>query len=188
MLRTLFALLLAATSISLAAGAAIARPATQLAIPTGVWQLQAIVDGDGNEMVPANPAAYTLQFVPGDGSDEAGGIVGGGASGLVELGLDCNTGSAAYTLDGVQLKLTDFISTMAACPEPTLAKEYEDALRTVTFFVVEGDTLTLFFRDGSLRFVQVGGAPAEEVPAEEVPAEDVPAEATPVTDSDSAAG
>jgi len=78
-----------------------------------------------------NPNAYTLAFNP---------------DGRVAIRADCNTGSAAYTVDGSQLTIEPGIMTLAACPPGSQDTRFVQDLSQVASFVFSGPQLVLNMR------------------------------------------
>ncbi len=71
----------------------------------------------------------------------------GGSSG-------CNSYFAAYTIDGQRLTIDQPGRTEMACAEPVMRQEnaFLEALIMVESFKVDGDTLTITYQGGQLRF------------------------------------
>lgn len=62
----------------------------------------------------------------------------------------CNQYSAAYKLDGDKISIQPGISTLMACPEPTMeqAQEYMAALTSATRYKITGDSLEMLDQGG----------------------------------------
>ena len=145
-----------------------ATPTSEKAVPSGTWELQAIVYADGGEAIPANPANYTIAFYPGEQSivypDEQQEPVSS-PDGRIDLQLDCNGGSADYLVDGNRLTITLVFATLVGCLPPTLGEEFASRLLAVTSYTLTGDQLEFFLKDGGrMRFARSGvGTPAATV-------------------------
>jgi heat shock protein HslJ len=101
-----------------------------------------------DDRAPVTGSRITLRFFPEDGR------VAGIAS--------CNHFSAAFTLTGEQLRFSDAMSTMMACPGPLMAQEVE-FLRLLS-------GVSAFGIDGSMMLELIGGEGrlvARPLPAEE---------------------
>ena len=134
------------------------------------------VEPDGGpEVLPPAPdqlllvgTTWNLMQMPGDLQPVPGTAITlnfdetniGGSSG-------CNSYSTTYaaTADGaISLNADTMISTMMACSEEIMSVEmaYLDALRTVSAYALDGDTLRLTYADGELAFS--APAPQEDAP------------------------
>jgi heat shock protein HslJ len=91
-----------------------------------VWEWQGFQGGDDSEVVPDDPANYTIQFME-DGS--------------VAVLADCNRGRGSYTVDGALIDISPIALTRMACPPGSLGVEFAIDLEEVNTFV---------FRDGNL--------------------------------------
>jgi heat shock protein HslJ len=110
--------------LTLAAAAGAMRFAPTL---TGVvWQWQGFEGGDGSEVVPDDPARYTVEFLD-DGS--------------VLAQVDCNSGSGVYTASDGQLDISQLATTRMACPPDSLDADFARILDEATSYT---------FREGNL--------------------------------------
>lgn len=91
-----------------------------------VWEWQGFLGGDDSEVIPENPANYTLQFL---------------SDGTINVQADCNRGRGSYTAESGQIDLTAIALTRMACPPGSLSSEFVADLEEVNTFV---------FRDGNL--------------------------------------
>jgi len=91
-----------------------------------VWEWQGFQGGNDREVVPAEPAAYWIEFLP---------------DGRYVLQADCNTGGGRYEDEGAAIDLQLAVLTEAVCPDPALDREF---LRVVE------DASSFVFRDGDL--------------------------------------
>ncbi len=111
----------------------LAQDATQEAAPepellgTG-WRWQAFEGSDGSVLDVPHPENYTLLL---------------DADNFVGLRIDCNSGSASYTLEGQSLTITPGVSTLMACPEGSLDSQYLAYLSQVATYVIEDGLLYL---------------------------------------------
>ncbi|MGH2560003.1 MAG: META domain-containing protein [Thermomicrobiales bacterium] len=97
-----------------------------LALTGVVWAWQGFQGGDDSEIVPDDPANYTIQFMP-DGS--------------VAVLADCNRGRGTYTADDAQIDISAIALTRMGCPPGSLGIDFATDLEAVNTFV---------FRDGNL--------------------------------------
>ena len=133
---------LAVAFLALAVGACAAK-GNKLTGP--VWQLTG-----ATEKVPpsetAIPAAdqprYAIKFAD---------------DGTAAITADCNNVTATYTTSGSQLDLTLGISTLAACPDDSIADKFLGALELATSFNVHGNGLTLYL--GNEGTIELAAAP-----------------------------
>jgi heat shock protein HslJ len=135
---TLLVAVAAIAMLALGGCAAPAAPASDAADALGgrTWRLAestvpALAAGD------IDPARYSIEF--GDGTFDAQ--------------VDCNqaSGTYAWSSDGL-VTITPGPSTMAACPEGSLAGDYLAALQATTEFAVTDGRLVLTTGDGTLTF------------------------------------
>jgi heat shock protein HslJ len=87
----------------------------------------------------ADPSLYTLTLA---------------ADGSFQATADCNIVVGTYVTDGDEITLSPGPSTLAACPEGSLADQFVSLLHTVSTFTVDGNELVLNFADraGTMRF------------------------------------
>ena len=128
----------AAAAVLVSGGCSPATPATDAAdaLVRRSWGLSeatvsALAGGD------IDPARYTVEFLDG----------------TFDAKVDCNqvSGTYAWSSDGL-LTITPGPSTMAACPEGSLAGDYLAALQATTSFQVTDGRLVLTTGDGTLTF------------------------------------
>lgn len=91
-----------------------------------VWELQQIQYNNDTQLVPEDPADYTIEF-----------LEGGDAS----IKADCNQVLGSYTEDGSSITIELGPSTLAACAPESIDTEYLQALESAAIY---------FFRDGDL--------------------------------------
>jgi heat shock protein HslJ len=137
---------LAMTAIAsplLSASAQEATPEPAESIGPIVWQLTEIVDNAEGSTPVDDPTKYTLQFGP---------------DGQAFMRLDCNRGSAPYTISGNSIEFGQGRTTLALCEEGSLSDRFLEELTFVRSFVIDqsGATdqlvLSLMADGGSLRF------------------------------------
>jgi uncharacterized lipoprotein YbaY/uncharacterized membrane protein/membrane-bound inhibitor of C-type lysozyme len=108
-------------------------------ITAGPWRLTAMSLAGGAEEAVGTPA-YTIEF---------------GADGRYSGRADCNRYAGSYERPGPdRLAMAAGISTLAACPPPSIADVFLRAVTTASAYRVEGDTLRLEVDDGYLLFVR----------------------------------
>jgi heat shock protein HslJ len=105
-------------------------PPAELADVT--WQLVKIIAVDGSEVVPDDPAKYTLTF---------------GSGQRVAVRADCNQGGGPYDANDGKLTIGMLISTRAACPDDSLYNEYMKNLETVASYEIADGMLTISLAD-----------------------------------------
>ncbi len=118
---------------------------TSSAVDGTKWQLTEY--GAEGSMTNAS-GEVTLVFGPGD-------TVGGNSG--------CNSYSGTYTLDGETFSVSNVASTMMACIDNDLMTQegaFTGALTTATGLTIDGDTLTITYPDGMLRFTRQGAVAA----------------------------
>lgn len=124
------------------AAAAPAQPA-----PDGlfnvVWQWQQTALADGTVTTPADPAIYTLEFLP---------------SGRLQVQADCNRGSSSYRADGSQLMLGSVALTRMACPADSLDTLFIEQLSQVATYQLDGETLVLTLQEEGNTMTFAAGA------------------------------
>jgi len=92
------------------------------------WALQRIRLANGSELIPSDPALYTLAL---------------GADGSVALRADCNRGAGRFELDGERLTFAPFATTRAACPPGSLEQPYLAQLGSALAYAFEGGRLVV---------------------------------------------
>ncbi len=82
--------------------------------------------------------------------------------GTLTLKADCNTVSGAYTLDGANIEIVLGPTTLAACPEDSLADQFQQNLAAArVYFTQDGDLfLDLMADGGTMQFADANAAPA----------------------------
>jgi heat shock protein HslJ len=95
------------------------------------WAWQRTEYSDGSTVEASNPNNYTVTFRP---------------DGLAVIRADCNTGSAAYTIDGQSLTLQPAAVSLVACPPGSQDSLFLSQLTQVATFVFDGDQLVLNLR------------------------------------------
>jgi heat shock protein HslJ len=104
------------------------------------WALERIQFMDGTELVPSDPASYTVLM---------------GADGSVALLADCNRGAGRFDLDGEQLSFAPFATTRMACPEDAIDQVFLAQLgSTVSYGFEEGRLVLATAIDSSLLYFQ----------------------------------
>ena len=93
-----------------------------------VWEWQGFQGGDGSEVVPDDPARYTILFLQ-DGS--------------VAVQADCNRGTGSYTVDGSQIAIDEIVTTLIGCPSGSLGPQFLGYLAEAVSFVVRDGGLHL---------------------------------------------
>jgi heat shock protein HslJ len=104
-----------------------------------VWQWQEFQSSDESVVKPANPEAYTLQFLE---------------DGKVSIKADCNQVIGTYTVDGSSLTIVAQAMTLMACPPGSLSDKYIEYLNNVVSHVFEDGNLflALKFDSGIMKF------------------------------------
>jgi heat shock protein HslJ len=139
LLVSLFALTLAAASLTMAAPAraqsiSTPAPSAQMPIPPIVWDLREFPGvGQINE-----PGRYTVQFLD---------------DGQISIHADCNWVAGLWTASDGALDITITRTTLAACPEDSLEQPLVLGLDNATSYLVDGFTLTIGGPSGEMRFV-----------------------------------
>ena len=132
-MRNLITLLILLCSLTVVAAAQ--------SLPAGKWQLEECKFGPASEQ-PLKGIATTLVI-------KSEGKLGGNSG--------CNAYGGTYTVDKGKLAITDIISTMRACeePTPTFEKDYFNTLENATSAEVKDDTLVITDKNGRyLRFAR----------------------------------
>jgi heat shock protein HslJ len=113
-------------------------PPREVGIPPIIWELVEMPGDDGQPIEIAEPARYTIQFLPG---------------GKLAVGADCNRVGGNYTIDGEKLDLELTMSTLALCPPDSQADPFQRMVENATSFEFDPDgQLLLSGDDGTLRF------------------------------------
>jgi heat shock protein HslJ len=123
-----------------------------------VWTWRSFKGSDGSEVIPDDPARYTVTF---------------GDDGAVTAQVDCNRGRGTYTAADGQIDISALATTRMACPEDSLGTEFARYLDEATGYL---------FRDGTLSLTlpaDAGTAEFAAQPLEESQA--TPTAATPAT-------
>lgn len=107
-------------------------PASDRSSLIGRWQLERIEVSKDKTVTPPSPENYQVEFF------ESGSIV---------ARLDCNRARGNYTVTGSSLTIEPNLSTLMACGEVSIAREFTKALQTVTSFRRTADTLLLSMRN-----------------------------------------
>jgi heat shock protein HslJ len=104
-----------------------------------VWEWQGTKMNDDTERTPADPAAYTVNFMVG---------------GNLAVQADCNTATGKYEVDGENLTITLGAVTLAMCPEGSLSEAFLKDLGEVGGAMMDGDNLVLTLKmdSGSMIF------------------------------------
>jgi len=92
------------------------------------WALERILFADGGELVPVDPADYTLTL---------------GADGSAALQVDCNRGIGRFELDGASLSFTPLATTRAFCGAGSLDQRYLEQIANVVAYAFEEGALVL---------------------------------------------
>jgi heat shock protein HslJ len=113
-------------------------PSSGAAIPPLVWELVELTAGDAEPSAIAEPARYTIQFLP---------------DGAVAIGADCNRVTGAYAISGDSLEIALKASPLARCPPDSQAEPFLGVLERAASFAFDREgNLTLSGSAGSLRF------------------------------------
>lgn len=132
------ALLLLAAGCGRADGGTGAAPAPSDPLAGSRWALQSY--GPAGQPKPA-AGQPTAEFAAGKISGNAG----------------CNSFSGSYAVSGADLKVGELMQTAMACADPALMQQesdYVNALLVARSFALAGDTLTIGYDGGELRFVR----------------------------------
>jgi heat shock protein HslJ len=93
------------------------------------WQLLEMVGTPGASAPPPTPENYTITFAK---------------DGTMAIQTDCNQASAEYTLGGGgAITITLATTTLAACPDGSIAEEFVQWLAAATTFQVGGEGLAI---------------------------------------------
>lgn len=106
-----------------------------------VWKWQRTAYNNDTEIRPLDPSHYTILLMP---------------EGHLSVKIDCNAGGGRYTLNGSSLTLELTHSTMAACPQGTLADRFmKDLAAARIAFMRDGDLyLDLMYDTGTMKFAR----------------------------------
>ncbi len=105
-------------------------------IAAGPWRLVAIQRPGGAEEAVGREPPYTIEF---------------GADGRYSGQADCNRYTGGYQRpEPGRLTITAGASTLAACPPPSIAGEFMQAIFAVTGYAVRGEELRLSFGAGGV--------------------------------------
>jgi len=135
----LTATLMASTLIAvLAASLATPVPEERSGIAPVLWELAEIPGDDGSVGQIADPARYTLQFLP---------------EGQLDVRADCNSAEGRYALDDDHLEITVGVSTLALCDAGSHSEAFLSYLDAAERFKHDPDgALTVHGKSGDLRF------------------------------------
>lgn len=92
------------------------------------WALERIRLMDGSEVVPTDPADYTLTL---------------GADGSTSLQVDCNRAIGRFELDGASLSFSPLATTRAFCGPGSLDQRYLEQIAAVVSYVFDDGALVL---------------------------------------------
>lgn len=101
-------------------------------MPPVVWELQSMTT-KGSTAEPADPAAYTIQFLP---------------DGELRVRADCNRGRASYEIGGQNLAIGPVALTRMGCPAGSLDARFVDALSRAKEWSFADDQLVLTIPGG----------------------------------------
>jgi heat shock protein HslJ len=101
-------------------------------MPPVVWELQTMTTR-GSTVEPADPAAYTVQFLP---------------DGELRVRADCNRGRASYEIDGQSLRVGPVALTRMGCPAGSHGTGFADLLGRAAAWSFADDKLVLTVPDG----------------------------------------
>jgi heat shock protein HslJ len=118
----------------------VAGPATPTAtasgIPPVIWEMVSFSETDRGPVTIADPARYTVQFLP---------------DGRLLARLDCHHGRGGYTAAAGVLALTPLVVTAATCPPDSEDTRLQTILERATSYAFDPDGLLLLHGDnGSL--------------------------------------
>jgi heat shock protein HslJ len=110
----------------------VAGPATPTAtasgIPPVIWEMVSFSEMDNVPVTIADPARYTVQFLP---------------DGRLLTRLDCNHGRGGYTASAGVLALTPLAVTKATCPPDSEDTRFQTILESATSYAFDPDGLLL---------------------------------------------
>ena len=104
---------------------------------SGTWRLQAMRLPGGQDMVPPDPARFTVEF---EGDLD------------VRVQADCNGCGGSYTLDDDELTTSNLTCTLIGCPSAPLDTQYVGILVGTSEIDLDDDELTLSSSRGTLRY------------------------------------
>lgn len=108
-------------------------PPAQSAIPPLIWELVELTVGQDQAEEIAEPARYTVQFLP---------------DGKLAIGADCNRATGGYEAADGTLKIGLLASTLALCPPDSRSEPFLGVLQGSTSFVFDDDGYLLLEGDG----------------------------------------
>jgi heat shock protein HslJ len=105
-----------------------------------VWMWLEFLENNDTVTHPNMPGNYTLEFMPDK---------------QVAVQADCNRANGTYTVMGNQLDIEIMATTLAACPEGSLADEYLQLLNDAAAYIREGDFLfiDIMMDAGTMKFL-----------------------------------
>jgi heat shock protein HslJ len=113
-------------------------PASADTIPPLIWELTELTAANGQPASIAEPARYTVQFLP---------------DGKIAVGADCNSVAGTYVIDHGSLRITLTATTLALCPPDSQAEPFLGLLEQATSFDYDADgNLLIHAGQGALRF------------------------------------
>jgi heat shock protein HslJ len=103
------------------------------------WEWQGTKLSDGTERTPADPTAYTVNFM---------------VRGKLAIKADCNTATGTYAIDGESLTITPGATTLAVCPEGSFSDAFLKDLGEVGGATMDGGNLVLMLKmdSGTMTF------------------------------------
>ncbi|MEQ8952719.1 MAG: META domain-containing protein, partial [Gammaproteobacteria bacterium] len=104
------------------------QPPPPLELEGSSWQLVEIRDVADSVFVPNNPEDYLIRFR---------------GESRMQIEADCNQAGATWSQAGTELSLSQFFSTRAMCPPPSLFNRYVMHLERVNAFEQSGERLIL---------------------------------------------
>jgi heat shock protein HslJ len=117
--------------------------AEESALTGRIWQLQDIQFNDGTLLTAEPPENYTVEFAD---------------DGTLAIQADCNRGSSSFTIDAAEQRLTidPIATTMAACPEGSIANDFVSALNnSAIYFFQDGNLfIDIKYGSGTMRFAE----------------------------------
>jgi heat shock protein HslJ len=108
--------------------------------PVGTWQLQSIQSATGSTVAPTDPAQYTLTLGP---------------DGTATVTAECISGTGTYKVTGDTIAFSLQYAS-PTCPPPSVATQYTKYLEYATTYVLENNTLVIWYsyNAGNLTFTQ----------------------------------
>jgi heat shock protein HslJ len=104
------------------------QPASDQSSIVGRWQLERIEYGEDKTVTPQSPEKYWVEFFHG---------------GTLVAQLDCTRGRGSYKISGSTIAIEPILSTLMACGEGSVVREFTQVLQTATSFRRADDTLAL---------------------------------------------